>query len=81
MCTSADIVEAHEKAMNHDGSFVVNIGTGEGISVNEIFRHLQEVTGYNEPAIYGPPRPGMSDILHLTLRGQGGCWAGSRRLD
>ena len=60
-----DVVEAHETAMKHDESLVVNIGTGEGTSVNEIFRHLQEVTGYSEPAIYGPPRPG--DVRHIAL--------------
>ena len=60
-----DIVEAHEAAMKHGESFVANIGTGEGTSVNEIFRRLQEVTGYGEPATYGPPRPG--DVRHIAL--------------
>ena len=40
-----DVVEAHEMAMNYGESVVVNIGTGEGTSVNEVFRHLQRVTG------------------------------------
>ena len=60
-----DVAEAHETAMNHGESFVANIGTSEGTSVNEIFRHLQEVTGYGEPAIHGPPRPG--DVRHIAL--------------
>ena len=60
-----DVVEAHETAMNHGESFVANIGTGEGTSVNDIFRRLQGVTGYREPAIYGPPRPG--DVRHIAL--------------
>ena len=60
-----DVVEAHETAMNHGESLAVNIGTGEGTSVNEIFRRLQEVTGYSEPAIYGPSRPG--DVRHIAL--------------
>ena len=60
-----DVVEAHETAMNHDEPLVANIGTGEGTSVNEIFLHLQRVTGYSEPAIYGPPRPG--DVRHIAL--------------
>ena len=60
-----DVVAAHEMAMNHGDSFVANIGTGEGTSVNEVFRHLQRVTGYREPAIYGPPRPG--DVRHIAL--------------
>ena len=60
-----DIVEAHETAMNHGESLVANIGTGVGTSVNDIFLHLQRVTGYSEPAIYGPPRPG--DVRHIAL--------------
>ena len=60
-----DVAEAHEMAMNHDESLVANIGTGEGTSVNDIFLHLQKVTGYSEPAIYGPPRPG--DVRHIAL--------------
>lgn len=60
-----DVVEAYEAAMNHDESFVANIGTGKGTSVNDIFRHLRTVTGYSEPAVYGPPRPG--DVRHIAL--------------
>ena len=60
-----DVVEAHETVMNHGDSFVANIGTGEGTSVNEIFLHLQRVTGYSEPAIYGPPR--LGDVRHIAL--------------
>ena len=60
-----DIVRAHETAMKHGELFVANIGTGEGTSVNEIFLHLQKVTGYSEPAIHGPPRPG--DVRHIAL--------------
>ncbi len=60
-----DVVEAHEMAMNYGESVVVNIGTGEGTSVNEVFRHLQRVTGNSVPPIYGTPRPG--DIRHITL--------------
>ncbi|MYB47860.1 MAG: NAD-dependent epimerase/dehydratase family protein [Dehalococcoidia bacterium] len=60
-----DVVEAHEAAMKHGESFVANIGTGEGTSVNEIFLHLQRVTGYSKPAVYGPPRPG--DVRHIAL--------------
>ena len=60
-----DVVEAHETAMNHGESFVANIGTGEGTSVNDIFRHLRTVTGYSDPPIFGPPRPG--DVRHIAL--------------
>ena len=60
-----DVVDAHNMALNCDESLVVNIGTGEGTSVNEVFRLLQEVTGYSASPIYGAPRPG--DVRHITL--------------
>ena len=60
-----DIVEAHDSAMSHEGSFVANIGTGVGTSVNEVLRHLQKVTGNDAPPEYGPPRPG--DVRHIAL--------------
>ncbi len=60
-----DFVDAHRLAMAHPESIVVNIGTGEGTSVNEIFRHLQSVTGHTAPPVYGAPRPG--DVRHIAL--------------
>ena len=60
-----DVGEAHDLAMSHDESFVANIGTGMGTSVNEVFRHLQKVTGNDSPPEYGPPRPG--DVRHIAL--------------
>ena len=74
-----DFVEAHRMAMDHAGSVVVNIGTGEGTSVNDIFRHLQSVTGNAAPPMYDAPRPG--DVRHIALDPpvRSGCSAGRRR--
>ena len=60
-----DVAEAHDLAMSREDSFVANIGTGVGTSVNEVFRHLQKVTENDSPPEYGPPRPG--DIRHIAL--------------
>ena len=60
-----DFVEAHRLAMAHAGSLTVNVGTGVGTSVNDIFRHLQSVTGHTAPPVYGDPRPG--DVRHIAL--------------
>ena len=60
-----DVVDAHVMAMDYDESFVANIGTGVGTSVNQILRHLQGLTGYAAPPTYGDPRPG--DVRHITL--------------
>lgn len=60
-----DVVQAHDMVMDYGEPVVANIGTGEGTSVNEIFGHLQRVTGNSAPPIYGAPRPG--DVRHITL--------------
>ena len=60
-----DFVEAHHSAMNHDEPLLLNFGTGKGTSVNEIFRHLQALTGYDASPVYGGERPG--DVRHITL--------------
>ena len=60
-----DCVAAHNAAMRHDSSLVVNIGTGEATSVNEIFQRLKRLTGYDAPPVHGPDRPG--DVRHFRL--------------
>ncbi len=53
-----DVVNANILAMDKGDGEIVNIGTGKGTSVNELFRMLKEITGYSKEANYGPPRPG-----------------------
>ena len=46
-----------------------NIGTGVGISVNQLYTSLQEIMSFNKKAIYGPPREGdlRKSILDCNL--------------
>lgn len=46
-----------------------NLGTGRGVSVNEIFSLLKEITKFPHPANYGPPRAGdlRKNILDCRL--------------
>lgn len=60
-----DCVEAHNVAMRHGESLVVNFGTGKGTSVNEIFRRLKGLTGYDALPVHDAPRPG--DVRHFAL--------------
>ena len=53
-----DVVEANISAMERGNGEVINIGTGIGTSVNELFGILRDITGYEKDPIYGPPRPG-----------------------
>jgi UDP-glucose 4-epimerase len=46
-----------------------NLGTGRGVSVNEIFSLLKEIIKFPHPAHYGPPRTGdlRKNILDCQL--------------
>lgn len=58
----ADLATAHSKALDHlgagGGSVQCNLGTGVGVSVNEIIAAVEEVTGKKVPVQYGPRRAG-----------------------
>ncbi len=60
-----DVVDAHEMAMNYAKSVVVNIGTGQGTSVNEVFACLREITGNVASPVYAEPR--LGDVRDITL--------------
>ena len=60
-----DFVEAHNLAMNHAETTVLNFGTGQGTSVNQVFQHLKALTGYDAAPINEDPRPG--DVRHIVL--------------
>ena len=53
-----DVVEANMAAMDKADGEIVNIGTSKGTTVNELFRMLKEITGYEKDPVYAPPRPG-----------------------
>jgi len=48
-----------QKVKRYNGTFnAFNIGTGKGVSVNQLFAYLQEIIGFSMHANYGSPRPG-----------------------
>jgi UDP-glucose-4-epimerase GalE len=58
----ADLADAHVTALGlllegHAGG-AFNLGTGRGLSVAEVLRAIERVTGARLPAITGPRRPG-----------------------
>lgn len=61
----SDIARANVLALDKAGGEAMNIGTGRGTSVNEIFRALQDATGDTTPPAFGPPRPG--DVRQIWL--------------
>ena len=57
-----DVVRAFIQAMDHRAKGAYNIAGGEGISINELFRHVSSIVGVDVEPQYGEPRPG--DIRH-----------------
>jgi UDP-glucose-4-epimerase GalE len=58
----SDLAEAHVLALKHldaiNDSARYNLGTGQGASVQEVIRAIEEVTGASVPRSIGPRRPG-----------------------
>jgi UDP-glucose 4-epimerase len=53
-----DVVAANLRALERGGGMCYVIGTGKKTSVNEVYRALVEVTGFQAPVEYLPRRPG-----------------------
>lgn len=60
-----DIVRANLLALERGGGQIFNIGWGIGTSVNELFRRLKELTGYQREPFYGPPKTGEIFKIYL----------------
>ncbi len=60
-----DVVEANVLALERGGGEMVNIGTGIGTSVNQIFRELKSILGFEGDPIYEPARPGEVQKIYL----------------
>lgn len=60
-----DLARANLLALERGDGEVLNVGTGQGLSVNQIFETLQRATGSRIPPKHGPPRPG--DVHRFIL--------------
>ena len=60
-----DIARANVLALTKGSGQAINIGTGKGTSVNQIFKALQSATGSAVAPRFGPPRPG--DVRSIWL--------------
>ena len=60
-----DVVRANELALERGSGEIVNIGTGIGTSVNQIFATLKELLGFEDEPIYEAPRPGEIQRIYL----------------
>jgi len=53
-----DVCKANLIALNQGDNSIYNVGTGIGISVNELFTHLKDIMKFKGEASYAPPRTG-----------------------
>jgi len=60
-----DIVQANLRALDAGSKGTFNIGTGEGLTVNDLYRRLKELTGYQGEVKYAPARPG--EVFRIAL--------------
>jgi UDP-glucose 4-epimerase len=61
----SDVVQANLKALERGDNQIVNIGSGRGTSVNEIYRVLCEILNWNRPASHEAARPGEIQRVYL----------------
>ena len=64
-----DVVRAVLAGLDHEGSEIVNVGTGHETSVNELFRVLNALTGSHAEEQHADAKPGeqqrsVLDVSH-----------------
>ena len=62
-----DVAEANLLALDRGGGGMYHLGTGVGTSVNTIFDHLAELSGYARPRKHGPALSGEVFKIFLSI--------------
>ncbi len=60
-----DIAQANVLALTRGDGALVNIGSGVGTSVNQVFSALKQATGYQGPELHGPAKQGEVFKIYL----------------
>ncbi len=60
-----DVVAANEIALSRGSGEIVNLGTGIGTSVKDIFRELKALLAFDGEPIHEAPRPGEIQRIYL----------------
>ncbi len=61
-----DVAWANVLALEKGSGGIYNLGWGKGVSVNEVFARLKELTGYKRDAVHGPPKKGEVFKIYLN---------------
>ena len=62
-----DIIEANLLAMNSGNRETINIGSGVGTSIINIFKILSEIIKFKWEPLFGPAKPGEVESLYLDI--------------
>ncbi len=63
-----DCVDANVLALDSRKSTgIFNLGSGHGTSINDIFNHLKQLTGYHGGPIHGPAKVGEVRRIYLNI--------------
>jgi UDP-glucose 4-epimerase len=65
-CYVGDIARANVLALTRGGGEIINLGTGVGTSINEVYALLEERTGYEGERVHGPAK--MGEVVHTYLK-------------
>mgnify|MGYP000561555274 FL=1 len=60
-----DCVRANLLALDAGSGQIYNLGWGIGVSVNDIFFHMKEITRYGREPVHGPPKLGETFKIYL----------------
>jgi UDP-glucose 4-epimerase len=63
-----DVAEANELALSHGDGEIINLGSEQGTSVNELYEHVARLTGFRAVPRFEPLRPGEIHKIYLSGR-------------
>ncbi len=63
-----DVARANLLALEHGDGEILNIGSGQGVSVREIFENLAVLTGFQEEPEFGPAKAG--EVFRIFLNAE-----------
>jgi UDP-glucose 4-epimerase len=71
-----DVVDAFARARSGGSGLLANVGTGTETTVNDLFATMARLTGFTDPPVYAPARPGelQRSALDPTLVGSELGW-------
>ncbi len=80
-CYVSDMVEAFLSALRHKATGIYNIGSGQPVTINQIFTRLASITHYNRQPVYIERPVGEVDMTYLDTTRARTHWGWTDRVD